>query len=180
DAVINVDGNARLDSASIAGIDTLRATGDVSIGSNIQVGAVHANGNVELTGSSGVGEIRSRGDVTIRGGSSPMTVRANGRVHFAGGTGSVVESRGGGRVSAGGVSSTSIATEADVDWSGPGGRAGTIHANGNIRYNGGKSGAAPTLRSRGNITATADRKSTRLNSSHVKISYAVFCLKKKN
>src|SRR5690606_16385748 len=28
-------------------------------------------------------------------------------------------------------------------------------------------------------TATEDRKSTRLNSSHVKISYAVFCLKKK-
>src|SRR5690606_26918627 len=29
-------------------------------------------------------------------------------------------------------------------------------------------------------TTTEDRKSTRLNSSHVKISYAVFCLKKKN
>src|SRR5690606_40661094 len=29
------------------------------------------------------------------------------------------------------------------------------------------------------ITLTIDRKSTRLNSSHVKISYAVFCLKKK-
>src|SRR5690606_41212181 len=28
--------------------------------------------------------------------------------------------------------------------------------------------------------AWTDRKSTRLNSSHVKISYAVFCLKKKN
>src|SRR5690606_39739764 len=28
--------------------------------------------------------------------------------------------------------------------------------------------------------ASSDRKSTRLNSSHVKISYAVFCLKKKN
>src|SRR5690349_23325599 len=28
--------------------------------------------------------------------------------------------------------------------------------------------------------AAADRKSTRLNSSHVEISYAVFCLKKKN
>src|SRR5690606_24339674 len=28
--------------------------------------------------------------------------------------------------------------------------------------------------------AVRDRKSTRLNSSHVKISYAVFCLKKKN
>src|SRR5439155_2461156 len=29
-------------------------------------------------------------------------------------------------------------------------------------------------------TAGLDRKSTRLNSSHVAISYAVFCLKKKN
>src|SRR3989442_11494596 len=28
--------------------------------------------------------------------------------------------------------------------------------------------------------AQGDRKSTRLNSSHVRISYAVFCLKKKN
>src|SRR5690625_6346846 len=30
------------------------------------------------------------------------------------------------------------------------------------------------------ITDNADRKSTRLNSSHVAISYAVFCLKKKS
>src|SRR5256885_2915723 len=29
-------------------------------------------------------------------------------------------------------------------------------------------------------TSTIDRKSTRLNSSHLVISYAVFCLKKKN
>src|SRR2546427_10634614 len=29
------------------------------------------------------------------------------------------------------------------------------------------------------LTATLDRKSTRLNSSHSQISYAVFCLKKK-
>src|SRR5690606_40220324 len=32
---------------------------------------------------------------------------------------------------------------------------------------------------RGEPAAGQDRKSTRLNSSHVKISYAVFCLKKK-
>src|SRR5439155_9778244 len=31
----------------------------------------------------------------------------------------------------------------------------------------------------GNFGRTTDRKSTRLNSSHVAISYAVFCLKKK-
>src|SRR3712207_8867089 len=30
------------------------------------------------------------------------------------------------------------------------------------------------------LSATIDRKSTRLNSSHANISYAVFCLKKKN
>src|SRR5438128_8893505 len=33
---------------------------------------------------------------------------------------------------------------------------------------------------RGRIIGTEDRKSTRLNSSHGSISYAVFCLKKKN
>src|SRR5204863_9534018 len=33
---------------------------------------------------------------------------------------------------------------------------------------------------RDNLEAFRDRKSTRLNSSHVEISYAVFCLKKKN
>src|SRR5690606_42159691 len=32
----------------------------------------------------------------------------------------------------------------------------------------------------GLVRLGVDRKSTRLNSSHVKISYAVFCLKKKN
>src|SRR5947209_14932123 len=33
--------------------------------------------------------------------------------------------------------------------------------------------------SRGGCSARGDRKSTRLNSSHANISYAVFCLKKK-
>src|SRR5256885_3251646 len=33
---------------------------------------------------------------------------------------------------------------------------------------------------RGRAAALRDRKSTRLNSSHLVISYAVFCLKKKN
>src|SRR3989442_2499826 len=35
------------------------------------------------------------------------------------------------------------------------------------------------LRRAGDASIVADRKSTRLNSSHVRISYAVFCLKKK-
>src|SRR5207249_7118721 len=37
----------------------------------------------------------------------------------------------------------------------------------------------PQLAGRGARPAGGDRKSTRLNSSHVSISYAVFCLKKK-
>src|SRR5437764_15051963 len=42
-----------------------------------------------------------------------------------------------------------------------------------------RSGASSTSRSRGRRTRSRDRKSTRLNSSHRCISYAVFCLKKK-
>src|SRR5690349_23071847 len=41
-------------------------------------------------------------------------------------------------------------------------------------------GPTPATSSLATATAPADRKSTRLNSSHVEISYAVFCLKKKN
>src|SRR5690349_23591030 len=39
--------------------------------------------------------------------------------------------------------------------------------------------AGRNRRSGGHLPLRGDRKSTRLNSSHVEISYAVFCLKKK-
>src|SRR2546427_8416320 len=39
--------------------------------------------------------------------------------------------------------------------------------------------AATSAHDRRQLTGRADRKSTRLNSSHSQISYAVFCLKKK-
>src|SRR2546430_7059895 len=38
---------------------------------------------------------------------------------------------------------------------------------------------SPELQFRNALSASPDRKSTRLNSSHSQISYAVFCLKKK-
>src|SRR3712207_7623608 len=41
-------------------------------------------------------------------------------------------------------------------------------------------GRARGLRRRRGVRRRRDRKSTRLNSSHANISYAVFCLKKKN
>src|SRR5256885_2804678 len=37
----------------------------------------------------------------------------------------------------------------------------------------------PSMAARSSMMCTVDRKSTRLNSSHLVISYAVFCLKKK-
>src|SRR5438874_7845062 len=42
------------------------------------------------------------------------------------------------------------------------------------------SGSRPARPQMETLAARLDRKSTRLNSSHVEISYAVFCLKKKN
>src|SRR5256885_3426957 len=41
-------------------------------------------------------------------------------------------------------------------------------------------GVRAAVRAAVRVGAQADRKSTRLNSSHLVISYAVFCLKKKN
>src|SRR5690606_22987905 len=48
------------------------------------------------------------------------------------------------------------------------------------RGHGKDAGEAPATVLNTLMDVTRDRKSTRLNSSHVKISYCVFCLKKKN
>src|SRR2546430_8985723 len=74
----------------------------------------------------------------------------------------------------------------------PLGRVGQIHAvQANIRYPASVEAAARNAdvvinlvgilfeRGRQGFEAVQDRKSTRLNSSHSQISYAVFCLKKK-
>src|SRR5690625_6497907 len=48
------------------------------------------------------------------------------------------------------------------------------------KYNRSQSDVKVVLQDFYDVSALEDRKSTRLNSSHVAISYAVFCLKKKN
>src|SRR3712207_7129181 len=57
-----------------------------------------------------------------------------------------------------------------ADWSGVAVRDCLLRA---------RSKAGVIARWRGDLLFTQDRKSTRLNSSHANISYAVFCLKKK-
>src|SRR3712207_7237735 len=60
----------------------------------------------------------------------------------------------------------------------PGPRAGVLLRPAAVRLVAGLRRAARPGRAR--VVAHGDRKSTRLNSSHANISYAVFCLKKKN
>src|SRR5436305_9173863 len=56
----------------------------------------------------------------------------------------------------------------------------SARAGGEDDHRRGRAGGARRLRRAGCRYGGQDRKSTRLNSSHVRISYAVFCLKKKN
>src|SRR5690606_41530829 len=56
------------------------------------------------------------------------------------------------------------------------GRSETVHCN----INGNHQADHLFIETQHGLNNPEDRKSTRLNSSHVKISYAVFCLKKKN
>src|SRR5439155_15336041 len=48
-----------------------------------------------------------------------------------------------------------------------------------LAFSTGQADVRPRVRAVGDCERRGDRKSTRLNSSHVAISYAVFCLKKK-
>src|SRR6266700_1872609 len=71
------------------------------------------------------------------------------------------------------ASSTFAWLSAGADWRDPpAGMRGPIRTDPDYAYHGNLDGP-------GQVTVRLDRKSTRLNSSHVKISYAVFCLKKK-
>src|SRR2546426_5887807 len=59
-------------------------------------------------------------------------------------------------------------------------RHGAISDRGNLQVVAPEPQAESPLATRLELLRNTDRKSTRLNSSHLVISYAVFCLKKKN
>src|SRR5690242_20761255 len=81
--------------------------------------------------------------------------------------------RSGTSISSGGIIQDSAAS------SGLGTGAVTISSGGELLLNGASLSSTNTISVAG-TGVSRDRKSTRLNSSHMSISYAVFCLKKKN
>src|SRR3989442_7113426 len=73
---------------------------------------------------------------------------------------------------------TLFRSRADVRRGGPrGDRGGDAARPSRVPHRGGRGGG--TREGRAASPPRSDRKSTRLNSSHVRISYAVFCFKKK-
>lgn len=144
-ANLNVQGDAMLDHASITGIDSINATGDVSIGSGVHVNRVHANGDVTVTGNASVDQIISLGNVVIDGGANPFVITANGSVTFHGGSASSVRSIGDVDVMASGVLIGAITTMRNVNWTGIGGSVSVIHANGTVTYAGSNNGATAII-----------------------------------
>lgn len=97
-AKFNVDGNVTLNSASITGIKTLQATGDISIGSAIQVEEVFGNGNLSLSGSAALLKGSALGNILVNSGGSQGVLNANGDITIN--NGSVATANALGRISA--------------------------------------------------------------------------------
>ncbi|WP_163020482.1 DUF342 domain-containing protein [Pseudomonas viridiflava] len=81
-----VEGNAKLGSASIVGLQSIKATKDISIGSGISVQDVFANGKLSLTGSGNVMTGSALGDITVDSGGSQGTLKTNGNLTISNGS----------------------------------------------------------------------------------------------
>lgn len=153
-ANLNVEGNVSLDNASVTGVNSIRATGNVSVGSGIHVNQIYANGDVNVTGAASADQISALGNVTIDGGAKPFVIQSNGSVTFNGGSASTVTSIGDVIVNAGGVNITSITTQGNVSWTGTGGGVNSIQANGNVTYAG--SNHSTSITAGGTITLNGE------------------------
>lgn len=102
--IFNVEGDAKLDSASVIGIKTINAGGDITIGSGIKVDNLYANGNITLTGSANVLTASSLKNITIKSSGTKGVLSANeniiitnGSVSAANALGFIEASSGGGK-----------------------------------------------------------------------------------
>lgn len=152
-ANLNVQGNVTLDNATVTGVNSINATGNVTVGSGIHVNQIYSNGDVTLTGSASVNQVNALGNVVVQGGANPLLITANGTVTFTGGGAATVKSTGDVTVSAGGVTIGSITTMGNVFWTGTGGGVTSITANGSVTYAGGNTGST-SITSGGDVALT--------------------------
>lgn len=153
-ANLNVMGNVTLDNATVTGVNSIRSTGNVTVGSGIHVNQIYANGDVTVTGAASADLINAQGNVVINGGAKPFVIQSNGSVTFNGGSATAVTAIGDVSVPAGGVTIGTISTQGNVNWTGTGGGVSTIEANGNVTYAG--SNKHTSITARGTITLNGE------------------------
>lgn len=132
-ANVNVDGDVTLDNASITGVNAVRSTGNVSIGSGIAVNQIYSNGDVTLSGSSAVASVSALGSVYVNSSGMQGAINCNGAVIITNGSTGTINARGAVTASSGGTH-------------------GTINTNGSVLVT---NGTITTVNSVGSLTLTS-------------------------
>ncbi|WP_428311046.1 hypothetical protein [Hydrocarboniphaga sp.] len=133
-ANFNVLGNVTLSSASIDGVNSIKATGNVSVGSGIKVNSIYSNGDVSLTGSSAIASVSALGNVYANSSGLQSVVNCNGAIVITNGSTGTVNARGAITASSGGThgtlntNSTTLVTNGTID---------TVNAIGSVILSGG-------------------------------------------
>lgn len=146
-AIFNVDGDVNLGNASITGIKTINASGNITIGSGIKVDNLYANGDITLTGSASVLTAASLKDITINSGASQGILNANGNITIKNGSVTTADALGFIKASSGGAHGAFTAGKT-IEISN--GSLSSANAVGNIDINGWLQ--LTTARSEGTIT----------------------------
>lgn len=146
-AIFNVDGNVNLDNASITGIKTINASGNITIESGVKVDNLYANGDITLTGSASVLTASSLKDITINSGASQGILNANGNITITNGSVTTANALGFIKASSGGTHGT-FTSGKTIEISN--GRLSSANAVGNIDINNWPK--LTTARSEGTIT----------------------------
>ena len=155
---LSVMGGSLTMNGAVSGLDTVCATGDVTISAAIQVNTVCSNGNVTLEGAATVTTVNAQGKVTLSGGASGTlgTINSNGAVTLAGGSAKagVVNATGEVTVSGDSASASTVNTQAGIAWT-SNATAVALNANGNVVYNTSAGTAATAITAIGDVQLTA-------------------------
>ncbi|WP_314409509.1 hypothetical protein [Pseudomonas kuykendallii] len=161
-ANFNVSGNVSLNNASITGIKTIKATGDISIGSAIAVTTLYSNGNIALTGSASATTASALGNITVASGGTQGTLNANGNITLSNGSTSTANALGWIKVSSG--SNQGALNAAQTIAISNGGTTNVAAAVGNVSVTG---GSVNVINSEGDVTSTRNVAQINANGSVV-------------